>query len=156
MWRKNVIQSSPMQINIDSLVIFLFRGIFAHMSCQCHRYNSIHHKLKCVFHALNGMLYILHEYFNHIQISMSVSTFPGLLLWQHISTISKDCRFYFWSRITLSFLNIYRVQSKVVRRPFSRQPLVADVYLKVQNWFKTFNDLYYGIFIFQKSILWKL
>ena len=48
---------------------------------------------------------------------------------------------------------IYRMQSKVVRRPFSLQPLVADVYFRLQNWFKKCKDLCYGIFKFQKSIL---
>ena len=51
---------------------------------------------------------------------------------------------------------IYRMQSKVVRRPFSLQPLVADLYFQLQNWFKKCIDLCYGIFKFQKSILWKL
>ena len=48
---------------------------------------------------------------------------------------------------------IYRVQSKVVRRPFSLQPLVADVYFQLQNCIKKCKDLCYGIFKFQKSIL---
>ena len=47
----------------------------------------------------------------------------------------------------------YRVQSKVVRRSFSLQPLVPDVYIQLQNWFKKCKDLCYGIFKFQKSIL---
>ena len=47
----------------------------------------------------------------------------------------------------------YRVQSKVVRTPFSLQPLVADVYFNLQNWFKKCTDFCYGIFKFQKSIL---
>ena len=49
--------------------------------------------------------------------------------------------------------SIYRVQSKIVRRPFSLQPLVADVYFQLQNWFKKCKDLCYGVFKFQKSIL---
>ena len=36
----------------------------------------------------------------------------------------------------LKYIYIYRVQSKVVRRPFSLQPLFADVYFQLQNWFK--------------------
>ena len=53
-------------------------------------------------------------------------------------------------------LYLYRVQSKVVKRPFSLQPLVIDVYFQSQNWFKKCKDLCYGIFKFHKSILWKL
>ena len=45
---------------------------------------------------------------------------------------------------------IYRVQSKVVRRHFSHQPLVVYLYFQLQNWFKKCKDLCYRIFKFQK------
>ena len=51
------------------------------------------------------------------------------------------------------YIYIYRVQSKVVRRPSSLQPLVADANFQLQNWLKKCQDLCYGIFKFQKSIL---
>ena len=51
---------------------------------------------------------------------------------------------------------IYRVQRKVVRRPFSLQPLYADVYFQIQAWFKKCKDLCYVVFKNQNSILWKL
>ena len=57
---------------------------------------------------------------------------------------------------THTHTHIYRVQSKVVRRPFFQQPLVVDLYFQLQNCFKKWKDLCYGIFKFQKSILWKL
>ena len=47
---------------------------------------------------------------------------------------------------------LYKVQGKVVRRPFSLQPLVADVHFQLQNRFKKYKDLWYDIFKFQKSI----
>ena len=49
--------------------------------------------------------------------------------------------------------HVYRVERKVVRRPFSLQPLVVDLYFQLQNWFKKYKDSCYGIFKFQKSIL---
>ena len=52
--------------------------------------------------------------------------------------------------------NVYRVQSKVVRTPFSLQPLALDLYFQLQNWFKKCKDSCYGIFKFQKSIFRKL
>ena len=58
---------------------------------------------------------------------------------------------------SIEFINgvtwLYKVQSKVVRKPFSLKPLVVDAYFQLQNWFKKCKDLCYGIFKFQKSIL---
>ena len=59
----------------------------------------------------------------------------------------------FWGSCKVLKFQIYRVQSKVVRRPFSLQPSIADVYFQLQNQFKKCKDLCYGIFKFQKSIL---
>ena len=61
--------------------------------------------------------------------------------------------FHFLQTALQLYMYVYRVQSKVVRRPFSLQPLVVDAYFQLQNWLKKCIDLCYGIFKFQKSIL---
>ena len=86
----------------------------------------------------------------------------------HIYVISQEVYFKWKKNMNHAFnifntviqmstsTSLYRVQSQVVRRLFSLQPLVTDVCFQLQNWFKKYKNLCYGTFKFQKSILWKL